>query len=300
MYSLNNISLEGLGFVAGRQQGSNIALSGFLDMPGRLGKTGHDWAEETGVEPYVSAGEIFFGGRDLNLVGYVRGVDRYDTEQKRLSINTTVDGFTDLVPLVSKWGTSNVYVNGAIVCDYLNYNTLKIAIPMREPVVPMAGIVPVGEDAEFGIDGISFKSLGGYQIELSGDRRNRPEPKGEDFTVYGKEGYAITKTVAPELTLKLYIKQPTYADFKQKIDNIQALFAAPGLRNITANNDKLRSFFVTDGFTMSMLYSKANFFAGILTCKLTESGVPGSFTELVDSLGNIITDNDGNTIMVRL
>jgi len=300
MYSLNNISLEGMGFVAGKQQDSNIALSGFLNMPARIGKTGHDWAEEPGIEAYVSAGDIFFGGRDLSLVGYIRGTDRYDTEEKRISINDTVDSFTDLVPLTSKWGTSNVYVNGAIVCDWLSATTLRIVIPIREPIVPMTGIVPVGDGSEFGIDGISFKSLGGYQLELSGDRRNRPEPKAQDYTAYGREGHSITKTIAPELTLRLYIKQPNYTAFKQKIDSIQALFGAPGYRSLTANNDKLRSFFVKDGFAMSMLYSKPDFFAGILTCKLTESGVAGTFVDLIDSLGNLIMDTNGNQITVRI
>ena len=71
MYSINNIAFETYGITAGRIDGSNIALSGQLDMPARLGKTFHDWTGEEGVEPYVLASEIRHGGRDLVFSGYL-------------------------------------------------------------------------------------------------------------------------------------------------------------------------------------------------------------------------------------
>jgi hypothetical protein len=298
MYSLNNISLDTYGHIPGRQSGSNLALSGFLNMPSRIGETGFDWAGKPGIEPYVDAGEIFFGGRDLNLVGYIKGNDRSDCEYKRKGLVGLVDSFQDLVTLASKWGSYQVKVNGPMQGEYLNENYLKIEIPFREPVVDMTGTIPAGESAEFGIDRVSFKSLGGTALELSGDRRNRTAPKSETVTAYGREGYAITNTVAPELNLRIYIKQPNYATFRQKINSLQALLAAPGMRQLTFQNDTIRSFYVKDGFTVDTVYSKPDFFAGIVNIKLIQAGVPTTLAYLTIN-GNHVTIN-GDNIQLRV
>ncbi|MBB2148784.1 hypothetical protein [Pedobacter gandavensis] len=300
MYGLKNVSLTEFGFVPGIQDKSNLALSGFLNMPSRLGKTFHDWAGEAGIEPYVSADEIFFGGRDLMLSGFIQGIDRDDCESKRRGLIALIDGFTDLVPLESKWGTFDVLVSGQIKAEFLHKTLLKLEIPFREPQPDLSGVLPAGSSSEFGIDGISFKDLGGYLLELSGDRRTRPTPKAGQFTAYGKEGYQITNPGVSELEIKLFIKQPTYSEFKKKIQSLYKLFASPGLRNLTAHNDKLRSFFVKDGFVVDTIYSRSDCFIGMVTCKLTEAGTPGNMQSLLDDLGYLVTDSDGNTIKIKL
>lgn len=304
MYNLGGFDLLAGGFIPIKTPDSTIALTGFLDMPSRLGKTSHDWADENGVEPYVSASEIFFGGRDLTLNGVVTGADQFECNDKIAAIYSHVDSLTGLAPLATDWSSYNVYVNAAIVGEFLPdagpIKGIKLSIPMREPVVAMSGIIPTGTSSEFGIDGISFASLGGEFIELSGDRRNRTAPKGETASVYGKEGYLITKRIAGELNFKIAIKQPTFALLLDKVANLTALFAAPGLRNLTVNNDKIRSFFVKDGFKATRVYEGQGFSFALLECVLTESGVPGTFTELIDVLADIITNNEGDVIMVRV
>lgn len=273
MYKLKNIPLSDFGFEPGQQPGSNIGLSGFLNMPARLGDTFFDWASEIGIEPYVSAEDILLGGfagRTLELTGYIKGDNKIDCENKRSAIVSLINSCTGLAPLECTWGTFNVYVNGPVTCEFIHDTFLRITIPFREPLVDMSGVIPIGNDAGFGIDRVSFKSLGADQLELSGDRRNRPAPKSMDAIAYGKEPYQITKTVAPELILKLFIKQPTYADFRSKIRSLQALLAAPGLRTLSARNDKSRSFFVKDGFSVNTIYSNPDFFSGIVECKLIE------------------------------
>lgn len=298
-YILNGVPLSQFGFVPGRQSNSNLALSGFLNFPERIGDTFRDWADEDGIEPYVSADEIFFAGRDINLTGYIKGLDRSDCDSKRNSLYNLLDSFSDIVPLSSKWGSFQVYMSGAVKSDYLAPGLLSISIPMREPVPDLSGVVPAASGSEFGIDGISWATLGGASLELSGDRRNRPAPKADQFSVYGREGYAVTKTISPELVLRLYIKQPNYALYREKITGLYALLSSPGLRSLTFKNDKIRSFFVKDGFTVSTIYSKPDCFLGIVEMKLTQSGVPRSLTDLVDTLGNLITFN-GNVIQVRI
>lgn len=304
MYNLGGFDLLAGGLIPIKTTDSTVALTGFLDMPSRLGKTFHDWADENGVEPYVSASEIFFGGRDLVLNGVVTGNSQAECNSRVDAIYAHIDGLTGLAALVTDWATYNVYVNAAIVGEFMpdagQVKGVKLTIPMREPVVAMSGTVPTSTSSEFGIDGISFASLGGEFIELSGDRRNRTAPKGETASAYGKEPYLITKRVAGELNFKIAIKQPTFALLLEKVANLTALFAAPGLRNLTVNNDKIRSFFVKDGFKATRVYEGQGFSFALLECVLTESGVPGLFTDLIDVLGDIITSNEGDVIMVRI
>ena len=300
MYNLGNTDLASIGFTAARQDGSDVALSGFLDMPARLGKTFQDWADQDGIEPYVAASEIFFGGRDLKLTGFITGNNQYDYMTKVNSLYSLIDSFTGLVPLVTDWGTFNVGVSAAVTGDYLSDKGIKINIPFREPIVTMNGILPVGTSSEFGIDGVSFSSLGGAFIELSGDRRNRTAPKKMDVTAYGKEGYVVTKKEVPSLTFKLVVKQASYALLKAKIMALMALFSAPGMRNLTVNNDKIRAFFVKDGFTVTNIYAHSSSCYALVECKLTESGVGGTMINLMDSLGNLMTDHSSNQITVRI
>jgi hypothetical protein len=301
MYNLKNISLYDHAFFPGQHPGSNLGIAGFLDLPSRLGKTFHDWASEDGIEPYVSAADIAnggFGGRDIDIIGLIKGVNRTDCENKRLAITSIFDSATDLMPLQTNWGTHNVLIRGAVTSTFLSDKFLSINIPLREPLPDLSGVSPIGDHSQFGIDGISFKNLGGVALELSGDRRNRPAPKGDQVSSYGKESYIITKTVASELTMKLFIEQPTFAAFKSKITGLYALFNSPGLRSITINNDRIRSFFVKDGFKVTNLYSLPQRFCGVVECKLTQSGTPTRLEDL--TINGAVVSINGQTIKVRV
>jgi hypothetical protein len=284
MYNLKNISLYDHAFFPGQHPGSNLGIAGFMDLPSRLGKTFHDWASEDGIEPYVSAADI--------------ATSRSDCENKRLAIAAIFDSATGLMPLQTKWGMHDVLIRGAMTSTFLSDKFLSINIPLREPVPDLSGVLPVGDHSQFGIDGISFKNLGGVALELSGDRRNRPAPKADQISSYGKESYIITKTVAPELTLKLFIEQPTFAAFKSKIRSLYALFNSPGLRSITINSDRIRSFFVKDGFKVINLYSLPQRFCGVVECKLTQSGLPTRLEDLTIN-GSVVTIN-GQKIQIRV
>jgi hypothetical protein len=303
MIKLANIDLSQFGFIEGKMPNSNIAYSGILDMPARTGKTFHSWPERKGIQPYVNANEIRFGGRDIKVSGYIIGEDRKDVRLKAKALYDQIDSFNDLVDLTCKWGIYKVYVNSSIKPEKVGRRHFKIELSFREPVVDLSGTLPSENypDNDFGIDGISFKDLGGVMLELSGDRVSRTAPKAQQFTAYFHEGYQITKTEAPELSLKLYIKQPDYASFNGKIQSLYALFSSPGLRSLILQNDALRSFFVKDGFTVDTLYSYENQFVGIVNAKLTQVGDSAyNWSYLSDHLSNLITDNRNNKIIIRL
>lgn len=298
MYILSLADLSNFGFYAGKQPDSDIALSGFMDMPSRLGKTFHSWANEDGIEPYVSANEIFFGGRALNLVGYIKGINTEDCNAKIKQLYDYIDGFTGLVPLTSKWGTSTVYVDAAIIGERLSNGIIKINIPMREPSVNVTGNSLPVTNAKYGIDGISFADMGAWSLELSGDRWTRTAPKSDTISVYGKEAYLIAKKQAPSLSLKLGITDLTFSGLKQKVQNILALLAKPGLRTLTYNNDNLRTFFVKDGFTVTDIRTMTRLKFCVVNIKLTEifTSSSASLFDLLDSESYTVLDSDGNTI----
>ncbi|KEQ31180.1 hypothetical protein N180_02730 [Pedobacter antarcticus 4BY] len=272
MYTLKNIVLADIGYIPGRQTDSNIALSGCFDMPQRLGKTSHSWADEPGIEPYVSLSDIQsggFSGRNLNLTGFIKGTDREDCENKCKAVIGIFADLTDLIPLTSKWGQFMVLLNGVIQFKYLSNNYLTVDIPMREPEPIMPSELTFTGNNDTGIDGISFQQLGGAFLGLA-NRRNRPDSKASDITTYGKDGYQITQRYAQEMTLRMAIKQPTYELFKEKIDFLMSLFAAPGLRKIKIPNDLSREFFVKNGFTVNNLYSRPDFMFGIIECVIVQ------------------------------
>ncbi|WP_231489917.1 hypothetical protein [Pedobacter sp. Leaf170] len=298
MYSLSLADLSNFGFHGGKQANSDIALSGFLDMPARLGKTFHSWAEEDSIEPYVNANEIFFSGRSINLTGYIQGSDIEDCSTKAKQLYNYIDGFTGLVPLTSNWGTYSVYVDNAIVGERLSSRLLKITIPMREPLVNISGATLPVTNAKYGIDGISFKDMGAFSLELSGDRFNRPAPRNESITSYAKESFVIAKKDPPVLTLKLAILDPTFSGLKDKVQSLMALLAKPGLRTLNYNNDFLRSFFVKDGFTVSGIRTMGASKLCFIDIKITEI-INSSTVDLIDLLDNEsyrILDSEGNTL----
>ena len=285
MYNLGGTDLSVFDFVPIVQGDTDVALTGFLDMPARIEETGYEWAGEMGIEAYVSAEDIMFGGRDLTLTGVISGTDQFDCMGKVDALYRLIDSFTGLVPLNHSLGTHQVYVDKVISGSYLGEGSaglvyVKITIPMREPIVPINGVVPTGNSSVLGIDGISFPALGGALLELSGDRRNRAAPKSFSVTAYGRESFVLTKKSAPELTMKLVFKANTWAALKVSVSNLHALMASPGMRYVTVNNDQARSVYAKDGFTVSQIHAFSDPCFCVIECKLTQSGTPLSISSL--------------------
>lgn len=294
-YSLNGTDLSAFGFEPGRQPGSNIALSGFFDMPARIGKTYHSWGDSNGVQPYVSASEIRFGGRDLTLVGFIRGSDRGDVLNKCQSIRDFVNSFTDLVPLSCAWGTYSVRI-GSIPINSLHATTAEITINMREPVVNLSGSLPTVDNGEYGIDDISFAALGISLVNFAGDRLGRPGTKPEQFTSWINEGYQITPTEQAKLDLNFLIQETDYSEVLGIIQGLYALFSKPGTRMLNTPNDTYREFFLTDGFVVDEIRSGANFTARL---NIKPIQVSDNWYFLTDNSLDYITDNNYNKILIH-
>jgi hypothetical protein len=253
-YSLNGVDLDVYGLKTSHASGSNIALSGCFDMPKRIGTTYHEWDDENGIEPFVAESEIMFEGRDLTL--YCGIIDTFTNVNSYLdSLNTAVKNFSDLVSLVTPYGTFQVLVKN-IVPDYLNFGS-QIVISLREPIVTLTGgSLPAIGTAINKIDNIPFASFGLY-LSSAKDQRQLAEMKEHSTTIYGSEGYYIAKRKNNIIVIDGLLVGSSLSDFQSKIKALFLIFKTAGLRTIVIGSTSMTCF-AADGFKVSDVHIYTN------------------------------------------
>jgi len=324
-YFLNGKNLKtAYGITALQAEGSNLAISGAWDFPVRTGKCFHDWGDDDGIEPYVSAEEIRFAGRDIVFVGMVSAATEKQALVSCYKLYNDIGGFNSLVPFeaegLGKW---MVIVKSEIKAEYIGSGYCKITITFREPVCDLSGILPTNKleynpvtdhldnpiyinnqplhigsinfDG-YGIDGVMFRNLGLIILDFTG-HFGRPAAKDGEYTSYQNEGFKITRHSAREITMKALIVQPGYEAFKAALKGLYKLFSKEGLRYITKENDFLRDFFVKDGFAVSDVNIEAKRVVAVLEMKLTEAKAWQNWSILTDANNNEIVTELGNIII---
>ena len=268
MYSFNGKPFSEYGIIATKPSDSDLSISGCWDMPSRIGKTHHVWPDEIGLEPYVRADEIFFGGRDIVFKGHVRAEDREGALTATSLLISDIDSTTTLAPLVCPWGTWNVYVKDAVSIGYIRDGIASVQITFREPIVTVPTAIPTGTGG-VGIDGISFEELGLVKMATS-DQFDRSATKGYESTVYGSEAWKVTKRSFREFGFRFAINAPSYSAFVGIVKGVHALLAKPGVRTLRLDDGSTREFFIKDGFTVSGLRRNGEQTIAFLDLKLTE------------------------------
>lgn len=254
-FLLNSYDLKGLGIIPGRAPGGNTALAGCFDMPSRIGVTSHDWDESDGTEPFVTAEEIMFSGRDISFYGSIFGTSPtvlYVIQE----INTYIE--TDgLLSLETPYADMNVYVKNISVEQLPG--AANVIMNFREPVVILdSGTLPATGTNKNQIDGIPLISFGLYSSKKSG-LYDLPELKDQHFTRYGEEGCPDPSPKRKSKTLSLtgFIVGSSLADFQSKIKALYKIFSSAGTRTIKLNNEVSVVCFATEGFKVSnvLLYN---------------------------------------------
>lgn len=323
---LNGIDLRStFNFVPGQSDNSNIAITGAWNMPARLNKTYHDWGNvPNNIEPYVSPGDFFYGGRDIDYLVMLEAPSELAALKVCNDFYSVLDSFTGLVPFQTDFGTWNVFVRSEITVQYFNDGFCKLKIPFREPIVNLIGSLPkpnpvfqklldgngnpiytgtnqpieigvINYDG-FGIDGVMFRDMNCFILELS-NNFNRANPRSGEATGYRYESFRVTRAGLKEMNLKLFIEASDYTEFSKTISSFYALFSKPGLRYITKQNDFLRDFFVKDGFTVTDLRIHTDQVTAILNVKLTEINAFANWSILTDSNNDEIVTELGNIII---
>lgn len=86
------------------------------------------------------------------------------------------------------------------------------------------------------------------------------EPDSQFFTIYGAEGYQITKRKANVLTLNGFVIAADLIDFKSKLNALYTLFSSAGLRSIVLESDAINCF-CEEGFKVNNVRIAGNMFA---------------------------------------
>lgn len=298
-YKLNNIDLTTYGIKAGRTTNSNIALSGFLDMPKRTGKTYHSWGDANGVEPYVSASEIFFDGRDIQFVGVLKSPSKYEAIYQLKDLYDDISAFTDKVDFETPYGTFEVYVKDEIKVEYLNNGWATLTISFRENIVEIPNpTLPTESDFQvYGIDGIPFKSYGCF-VQLVKDNMNRSAIKKQEVTAYGYEGFQLTKTDLHKVSLDLVFHATSFATLKTNIGMLHKQLASEGLRQINIDT-VLRESFAIDGFKVKNIKTGSNIAVAIVSVELVITELSSTGIDTWDTLNeywnNVDETWDGGT-----
>lgn len=312
-YSLHGVNLSTFGIIPLRADGSNIAMSGHLDLPSRRNKTEQIWGDQNGVEPYVSESEIMFNGRDITFHGIVKGSSKGNVDFKLLDLYGLLNsvGTEELMEFVTPWGTFNVFVNGEIETQYYPNGWSKITIPFREPHPDLSGgSIPENADPSdiTGIDGIDFDSLGFSVVDLNGlgvkttglsGIFNRAAPQPQNAIGYYQEPFQVTKTGPKSFDLNALIEAEDYAGLVATIKDLYALLTAPGTRVIYLKGDRLRIVYCRDGFEVSRIHSKGRALIQIHFVIGEEFG-DVDYKVLGDVAEDYVTTTTGQKILLKL
>lgn len=295
-YKINSKPIEDLGLIPGRQTKSNIAIAGCWDMPSRIGKVFHDWMDDNGVEPYLRADEMFFGGRDISLYCWLKQGDRGNfigTVQSLYEYIDTLQG--SVFPLSSEFGTWNVQLIEASPVNYLNKGFGNIELKFRQPVVDMIGSLPSNKNTGVGIDNFSFAQLGVTKM-LTKDQANRPASKQWETTAYGVERIGPVRRNMREFTIDFFLDHPNYNSFKACINNLQYLLSRPNARTLRLDDNTTREFFVKDGFKVTDVRITSNRLTAFLSLSIAEIRMLENWNKLTDSSNLILVDKHGQPL----
>ncbi|WP_139959166.1 hypothetical protein [Flavicella sediminum] len=302
MYKLNDILLSDYGFIASQAPNSNIAVTGVLDMPKRMGKTFHSWPDQHGVEPYVAASEIMFEGRDIKFYALLKSADRSSAVYRLKAFYKVINAFTDLVDFETPYGTFEVYVKEEINVDYLSEGWCKVMIPFREPVAAVPNeVLPTGNQYnELGLNGIPFKSFGAL-VKKTDKNLNRPGTKKQNFSVYGKEGFELTKEDLQKVHVDLVFIHDSFSDLKTGIAQFHTILASEGLHHLNMDMTS-RQVWAINGFNVKNIKVFSNKAVAEMRCELLVNDrgyIYENEMQLVDNNGDAIADNNNNAIIIN-
>ena len=284
------------GLVPSQAPSSNIALAGCFDMPIRRGDLFYEWGDENGVEAYVDAADFMFDGREITCHCVILGT-RAEVQALLKTFYSAVKIFTDVVELVTDYGTFNVYVQ--TVRPTITNGGANVEIIFREPIVDLTGSLPALGSSNTNIDGIPLSSFGLYFSSVLG-QRDLQEMKEQYFTSYETESFQLTKRQANTMTINGFILGSSIADFKSKVSSLYALYSSANMKDITLSSLEYRGCFAVNGFSITDIIVHS---AGVIGRFSTEWIISGAYTEyvLITEDGVIVTTEDGlKKIILRI
>lgn len=276
-YHFYNIEVEDFAITAARAPGSNIAVSGFLDFPRRIEKAFHQWPDEDGVQPWLHADLMHYGGRDIDFYGIANVGSLAVLQQGVANFKAAVkaeEAANGLTTFETLWSTHNVYLRGELEITRLIDGVATIKIPFREPYPDLSGVVPAEVPGNnLGIEKIPWNTLGIIPLELAG-RFNMAGLQQMSASVYGKEAYESVAHGANLRTFKGVLNYPNMAALVAGCSTLYAILQqAKLLRLKLFSDDESRTFFNTEGFTVRNIMVESNRVTALIEMTIIEDSV---------------------------
>ena len=227
---------------------NGMSLSGQFSLPKRLGKTYHDW--QGVIEPYVSANDIHFDGRDLTL-SLVMMCDT--TDELYSKINLLKQDLSDTITITDS--VCGTFIVGLVSVDVTEYwgGWASLSFQLRE-VAPVVNTTLPTKDSEAlqGIDGYGWGVFGFKIISIN---------KGCDITKWNElnvtknplhDSWVDGYRSAQEISINGKVIASSYAEFKQYVDNLHAVISASGVRRLRYESLGVNCFCV-DGISVDVV-----------------------------------------------
>ena len=257
-YQINGVALEDFG-VETIPANSSFGLSGIWDLPTRGGKSFHSWGNEDGIEPYVDYFDIWFLPRNITLNCSIKEssgvVLKTRVEEFLQALHSNTENLLQLY-VVDTEKAYKVYISSGVNVKYIKPGCAEFSLPFVEPFPEIPTGMPTEVGANEGIDGISFRALGIAGITETKGLYSRPAIKALRYTGEGgNEEFSGTKTEAKTIELSAAVKCQDISDFEGKMEALQAVFSAPGLRKLRLTVGYSADVFAANGFTISNVYA---------------------------------------------
>lgn len=246
---LNDTPLSSFGFRPGKQEGSDLSLSGAWDLPKRTGDTYRQWKEEDYIEPFTDPDDLYFDERTIRLCGTVTGDGLAAIAQNIEALRTFISDQTRPVTLRTKWGSWLVVVEKEISVEWRQDRWAEVKIAFTEPFPDLAHVTGAASALRT-IDPEALKTQGLYLERIGGTH-----------TIAGWQQLKVTEPISAEsfvhggrdrqhLTLEGRIVADDYTAFTDRARSLQTLFGSAGLKQLTHKGRTLK-LFAPDGLQVT-------------------------------------------------
>ena len=275
-------------------------IGGVFDFPVRGGDTERDWFDEDGLEAFVDADDIWFKQRTIVLKCLMQADDKSDFMTKLSMFKDQV--YSGVCDLETPYGTFKVLLKKGAKVNYIRNGKAEFELEFTETEYSKKA-VPTGfhEGVERTIDGILWNDLG-ISIQYEYGQFDFTAMKRDKNTVYKTESAVNNMRYSRNITVGCFLQADSLNKFVSNINDLHGLLANEGMRQLILSDiEKPFQVLVKDGFKLKKLYRDNGKFCAEFDIRFFEARPKKEsivLTILADTLGNIITDTLGRSIVI--
>ncbi len=241
MYKINDTDITTYGILPSPSSPGDLALSGALDFPKRLGTTEYNWGNET--EAFVDAEDIEFDGRNLTFRGFLKAADRITFLAKVEAFKTACIACTIFsTPL----GDFPVILKDEIkVTEYLNSNVAIITVEFWQENITFGSAGTSSGGIGYKLAGYNLKNDFGIVVE----KRANDLDVAKRIEVKTTGLYTQTEHRGPrDIQLNCTMISDNLTGLVTNMNKFHALLASEGMKTLAFPDGKTHEVYIKDGF----------------------------------------------------